>query len=243
MNIKERPRMVGFKKRGLLITVLCVIAALALLFITVPGIRAYLTDMADPMENNFTIALDTTTTVVEKFPENVPDMNESGLASFYKLIQIANTGYVDCFVRVRINFSETEIRDESSFTWDGEHWYSYAEYKDHLPDGWVYNPDDDCFYYKNVLIAGDWEDFSKNLIYDAKIGEYFYKNDDDNILEGDIITTPLFVSIKTQFKDNHDMRTFTIYVAEESCPFYLGTDYAEAWETYDAEEWDLHPSN
>lgn len=36
----------------------------------IPGIHAYLTDVGPTLENNFTIALDPTTTVVEKFPTN-----------------------------------------------------------------------------------------------------------------------------------------------------------------------------
>ena len=227
MYIKQRLKMFIIAVAGLLLTSV----------ITIQGIYAYMTYTATAMENNFTIALDTMTTVVEKFPSTVPDMNESGLISYEKMVQVANTGYLDCFVRVKINFSEKDIRNKSSFSWDGQNYYSYNDYKDHLPANWAYNPEDDCFYYMNMVLAGDWPEFSNDLTYDKSIGEYFYKDKDDRVLEGDIITTPLFRHIKTQFANNHDMRTYDINVIEESCPFYLGTDYAEAWAVYDAEEW------
>ncbi len=223
-------------KHRIKLFLLSMVAVLTMSAITIPGIYAYLTDATDPMKNNFTIALDTTTTVVEKFPENVPEINGS-IASYEKMVQIGNTGYLDCYVRVHVNFTEKYIRDITSFSWDGQNWYRYDDYKDHLPVNWVYNADDDSFYYTNMLIAGDWADFSKNLVYDKTIGEYFYKPDDGTVLNGDIITTPLFRYVKTEFKDVHDMRTYAIDVTEESCPFYLGNNYSEAWQIYDAEEW------
>ena len=215
----------------------------ALSIITVPGIHAYLTDVGPTLENNFTIALDPTTTVVEKFPTQDPTIEGDSLIKFMKLVQIGNTGYIDCYVRVRFNFSDKDIRNKATFSWDGEHFYSYADYVNHLPEEWLYNAEDDCFYYTPMLYAGDWAELSKNLVYDKALGEYFYADDDNNILVNNMITTPLLKYVKVAFDNPKDMRTFTFDVVNESVPFYLGTDYISAWKTYDAETWDLHPDN
>ena len=52
-----------------------IISALSICMIgasVLPAI-AYQTDMTDPIYNNFTIALDSTSTVLEKFPDPTPD--------------------------------------------------------------------------------------------------------------------------------------------------------------------------
>lgn len=209
----------------------------------IPGIHAYLTDVGPTLENNFTIALDPTTTVVEKFPTEFPEIEDTAdmtLLDFMKVVQIGNTGYIDCYVRVHLNFSDKSIRDKASFSWDGTNFYSYADYKNHMPAGWTYNESDDCFYYTPILYAGDWATLSKNLIYDKTLGEYFYKDDDNNILSSNIITTPLIKYVKVTFENPRDMHTFSLDVVEESVPFYLGSDYRQAWATYDAETWDLN---
>ncbi len=208
-------------------------------FTAAPDIYGYLTHMGPVLENNFTIALDPTTTVVEKYPTKDPELEAPTLVKFMKVVQIGNTGYIDCYVRVRFHFSDIDIRNRAVFSWDGANFYSYADYKDHLPDGWIYNASDDCFYYTPMLYAGDWADLSKDLVYDKGMGEYFYEDSDNNILSSNMITTPLIKYIKVAFDDPKDMRTFELNVAEESVPFYLGTDYKSAWDVYDAETWDL----
>lgn len=221
------------------LAVLSLAALMALSVITVPGIRAYLTDVGPTLENNFTIALDPTTTVVEKFPSEEPTIEGSSTARFMKVVQIANTGYIDCYVRVRLHFSDSEIKNKATLSWDGSHYYTYSEYVRHLPTGWVYDSTDDCFYYTPMLYAGDWAEFSKNLEYDKALGEYFYKDNDNNILAGNIITTPLIKYVKVRFDNANEMRTFQLDVVEESVPFYIGSDYRQAWAAYDAETWDL----
>lgn len=217
-----------------------ILAVMMFSAVAVPGIHAYLTDVGPTLENNFTIALDPTTTVVEKYPTPDPTIDSNNIVKFMKMVQIGNTGYIDCYVRVRLNFSEKCIRDQAYFSWDGTNFYRYADYKNHLPAGWVYNTSDDCFYYTPILYAGDWAELSKNLVYDKGIGEYFYKDEDNNVLSSNIITTPLLKYVKVQFENGKDMKTFTLDVVEESVPFYLGNNYSQAWQTYDAERWNLH---
>lgn len=193
---------------------------------------AYLTDIGDTMENNFTIALDTTTTVVEKYPDPDPDLNGT-VASYEKAVQIANTGYVDAYVRVSLNFSESDIEAKTKFSWDGTNYYSVADYKNHLPNGWTYR--DGFYYYTPVLYAGDWPTISKDLVYDNVLGEYFYKPN-GQLISCREITTPLIRYVKTEFSEPKDMRSYELNVKEESVPFYFGNDCLSAWDNYIADK-------
>lgn len=212
------------------------IAAILLMILPVTaasGIYAYLTDTAPVLKNNFTIALDPVTTIVEKFPTKEPEAAGNNAIRFLKAVQIANKGFIDCYVRVRLQFSDTDIRDKSFMSWDGTNYYSYADYKNHLPAGWTYDSSEDCFYYTPILYAGDWTNFSKDFTYDKTSGEYFYKDGDNNIRQNNIITTPLIKYVKIQFSSPNDMRTFQLNAIEESVPFYLGSDYRSAWTNYE----------
>lgn len=229
-----------FLKQKYIISALTIALLCAILIAPIQGIYGYLTDTGPTLDNNFTIALDPTTTVVERYPTTTPDIdNKDNSVNFLKTVQIGNTGYIDCYVRVFFHFSDKDIRNKAMFSANGTTYYTYEQYKDHLPQGWTYNAADDAFYYTPILYAGDWPEFSKNLLYDKQLGEYFYKDEDTNILSGDIITTPLIKYVKVKFDDPKDMRRFNIDVVEESVPFYLGNDYEQAWDAYDAEQWDL----
>lgn len=64
------------------------LSALFLLGGTVKPAMAYLTDIAEDMDNKFTIALDSTSKVVEKFPDPNPDLSEDSIASYEKAVQV-----------------------------------------------------------------------------------------------------------------------------------------------------------
>lgn len=193
------------------------------------GIHAYLTDMPDILENNFTIALDSTSTLVEKFK---PDPAIEGPAAEYgKTVQVANTGYLDEYVRVRLTFTEEDIEEKTEFSADGATFYSVDEYRNHLPTGWVYDESDNFYYYTLPLETGGWEDASKKLDYRKNVGEYFYK-DGQEVLKGSFVTTPLITDVKTTFSDLKDMRSYELIVDSESVPSYFGTDYKSAWKNY-----------
>lgn len=201
-----------------------------ILFGTAQPALAYLTDVDDPMFNHITIALDSTSTVVEKYPKPTPDM-ENTIASYEKAVQVANTGYIDEYVRVRMDFTEKDIENKTQFSYDGVNFYSVADYKNHLPNGWTYNTSDGYYYYTPIVYSGDWEEISKNLIYDETIGEYFY-DAGDQIMENPIITVPLVRFVKTVFDNPKDMRSYGLNVFSESVPFYFGSDYSSAWTNY-----------
>lgn len=207
------------------------LSALFLLGGTVKPVMAYLTDIAEDMDNKFTIALDSTSKVVEKFPDPNPDLSEDSIASYEKAVQVINTGYIDEYVRLRLDFSDSDIESKTKFSYDGQNFYSVEEYRKHLPSGWVYNAEDGYYYYTKILETGDWESVKKTLQYDVSSGQYFYKTGQD-ILTTNMITVPLIRYVKTEFDSPEDMRSYALNAFSESCPFYFGNDYKGAWDNY-----------
>jgi hypothetical protein len=192
------------------------------------GISAYLTYRTVDLDNNTTIALDTITTVIEKYPDPVPKLDGT-VASYEKAVQFGNIGFIDAYVRAKIEFTEADIESKTKFSWDGVNYYSVSEYKNHLPDGWVYH--DGYYYYTPILAAGDWDTISADLIWDEDLGEYFY-HENDELKVCDEITVPLIRYVKTTFDNVKDLRTYELSVSEESVPFYFGDDYMSAWTAY-----------
>lgn len=207
-------------------------AAMALLMFAGPVryAMAYLTDVGPTMENNFTIALDPQTTIVEKYPDPTPQLDGT-VASYEKAVQVANTGYIDCYVRVHLDFTEKDIENKTQFSPDGTTYYSVADYRNHLPSGWVY--EDGYYYYTKMLEAQDWDATKAGLTYDDLLGEWFYK-EGDQLKSAPCISVPLIRSVKTTFAEPKDMRTYSLNVSQESCPFYMGNDYKQAWANYAA---------
>ena len=95
-------------------------------------------------------------TVKEEFDPPEEKNNEA----FQKSVQIKNTGNADCFIRVRLEFSSSEIRDIT--------WLSNDENKDNndayvkasnypysvLPNGWEYRADG-FYYYTEAVSSND----------------------------------------------------------------------------------------
>ncbi len=211
-------------------TIACA-AVLAVIW-SIPPVKAYLTDIADDMDNKFTIALDSTSKVVEKFPDTVPDIDAAhNIASYEKAVQVINTGYIDEYVRLRLDFSDSDIEAKTQFSYDGKNFYSINEYRNHLPQGWIYNTQDGYYYYTKILETGDWESVKNTLQYDEATGQYYYKTG-QNILATNMITVPLIRYVKTVFDSPDDMRSYALYAYSESCPFYFGNDYSGAWNNY-----------
>lgn len=226
------------KKHNLLKPVAILIALVLLCIPIMPdGALSYLTGRGDIIMNPFTIALDCTTTVVEDYP--VPDeeppntpVPKGTTIDYQKVVQVGNTGFIDCYVRVYIEFSEDDIKNKSKFSSDGVNWYSVTDYANHLPAGWTYNATDGYYYYKPVLYAENWDVVSSKLWYDEAFGEYFYPDSQKNVLSDTCITTPLISYVKTEFSAPVDIRSYDIHVYNESVPFYFGNDYAQAWDNY-----------
>lgn len=213
------------------IMILAGLFSVVMLFTGIHSAIAYQTDMEDPLLNKFTIALDSTSTVVEKYPEKTPPTINPTAIQYEKTVQFGNTGYIDCYIRARLDFTEDDIDNKSSMSSDGNTYYKFNDYKSHLPSGWTYNNADGYFYYKNIVYAEDWENTAKKLTYDKGLGEYFYPTN-QAIMTKSCLTTPLVRYIKTEFTEPKDMRTYYLNVYCESVPFYFGNDYSQAWTNY-----------
>lgn len=227
------------KKKGAVLAAMAALTA-SLSFMGTTGIMAYLTDIGPTFGNNFTIALDSKTTVVEKYPDFEPG---NDFANYEKTIQVANVGYIDCYVRVRLDFSDSDVESKTTFSWDGTNYYSVADYKNHLPQGWTYNSSDGYYYYTPILYAEGWDDCKTHLLQDTSRpdnpgsdghGEWYYPPTGNIVGPNDYrcITTPLVRYVKTKFASPADARTYSLYVSEESVPFYFGNDYNQAWQNY-----------
>lgn len=222
-----------YKKSYLpLVGIFLLSAALFIVGKTVSYVGAYLSDTDDTLVNKYTMALDVSSKIVEKYPYETPTVDTSHyLISFEKAVQVANDGIVDEYVRVRLDFTDDDIKSKTSFSWDGTNYYSVSDYKNHLPDGWTYNDSDGYYYYKPILYAGGWDELKAHFTYNSSTGHYEYPTAQE-ILNNNSITVPLIRYVKTQFVDAKDMRSYGLNVYNESCPFYLGSDYETAWRNY-----------
>lgn len=222
-----------FKMRAA-VTAVSAICFLSGLF--TPVAHAYLTDITERMSNSFTVALDSETSTIEKFPDPNPKPDSNNAISYEKRVQVANTGDIDAWVRVRIEFTDSDIRNKTQLT-NGNGYYSVSEYlTSHLPSGWRYNASDGYCYYTSVLPAGDWDSLQDKLTYSKETNTWYYNG--NSVVEpgggGTILTTPLFTQVRTTFNSPADIRSYGITAHTESCPFYLGNDYSSAWASYDA---------
>lgn len=151
----------------------------------VTGVLAYFTNKKDS-SNKFTVAEN-----VIRIDETFPDPTiVVGTNTYTKEVKITNTGTVPCYTRVFLEFSDNDVRSNSTVSTDGTNYYPISELKDHLPNGWVYvNSTDDAlspyYYYTGKLAVG--------------------------------ASTPILIkSVKTTFADEDDIEPFDIYVYAES---------------------------
>ncbi len=93
--------------------------------------------------------------------------------AYRKLVKIDNTGSVPCFVRVRLEFSDSAVQSAASFSSDKQgaddsvtvddddiDFYPADPaddnaYAKHLPEGWEYSTDDGYYYYTAPVAAGE----------------------------------------------------------------------------------------
>lgn len=199
---------------------------------------AYLTDATNRIVNKYTIALDTTSKIVERFPEITQEQTKTPVIEYEKSVAVINSGYVDEYVRVKINVSDSSVRGDTMFSQDGTNFYKWDEFCNNVGDGWHYNSSDGYFYYDKIVKAGDWKTISTNgmIVGNDSDGHYIYTGDYDenNItdISSDIITTKLIRKIRTSFSNYQNMQSYDVYVFNESCPYYLGEGYANTWENY-----------
>ena len=144
---------------------LIAMAAALVLLASVIAVYAYLSDRGE-MENKFTVG-NNSIEIDEDF-DPPPELKE-GDNPFIKRVRVSNTGNVPCYVRVFFDFSDSVVKENAKISsddaakdnFDTLQWYSYEEYKEHLPEGWVYISvlDDPLlggyFYYTEPLPVGE----------------------------------------------------------------------------------------
>ncbi|MBQ8965429.1 hypothetical protein [Ruminococcus sp.] len=92
--------------------------------------------------------------------ENFDPPPEKNDEPFQKSVCISNTGEEDCYIRVRLEFSSSQIRDISWFSNDDDKdndsaYINAADYPESvLPEGWVYREADGFYYYTKAVPAG-----------------------------------------------------------------------------------------
>lgn len=204
---------------------------------------AYLTDRNDRIINPYTIALDTTSKIVERFPKITTEQTKDPVIQYEKSVAVINSGYVDEYVRVRIDFTESDIQQKTEFTQDGKNWYSWENFCKQGTNGglngWHYNASDGYFYYDKIVESGDWAGVSGNgtIELNPDDGHYYYKDGkDEKDIPAAMRTTKLITGIRTNFANYQDMRSYDVIIYNESCPYYFGNDYTAAWNTYKAQQ-------
>ncbi|MBR2284317.1 MAG: hypothetical protein IJ874_07860 [Ruminococcus sp.] len=129
-------------------------------------------------------------TVTEAFEPPDEKSNEP----FQKRVQISNTGMTDCHIRVRLEFSSSEVRDISWLSNDddkdnSEAYVNAADFPDsELPGSWIYRGYDGFYYYTEPVAPGE-------------------------------TTVPLIKWVKTVFPDgSSDISGYDIFVYSEAAP-------------------------
>ena len=80
---------------------------------------------------------------------------------FRKSVQIENNGNIDCYIRVRLEFSSSEVRDISWLSNDDDKdnedaYINASEYRySTLPDDWEYREEDGFYYYTEAVAPSD----------------------------------------------------------------------------------------
>ena len=199
---------------------------------TIKPTFSFLTAKGNAMDNKFTIALDPATHIIEYFPNSSPNMSGKTI-SYAKAVQAVNTGYIDAYVRVRMDISNSDVKEMTAISSDGNTFYSWDDYVNHLPDGWVYNQSDGYFYYTKCLAAGNRKEIP-NAVYSPATNEYLMTT--DRLNSGKRYTTPLIKAVKTVFASTRDIQSYSLNVYSESIPYYLDeSDYSRAWKAYFAQ--------
>lgn len=163
------------------------IAAAAVLLLTAGGTMAYFT-YQQHLGNTFSVGENRVEITEEYEPPK-----ESGIGDniYKKKVQVKNTGSAPCFVRVIAEFSDSQVRDKSFLSPDGESFYSASGYAGHLPDSWAYIP----------------------LGEDGLLGGYYYFT--EPVAPGRS-TTALFEAVNSHFDTQEEIKDYEIIIYAES---------------------------
>jgi len=196
MAVKNRKKM---NVRLILPAILVILVAAA----SIGGTFAYFTATQNKVNAVSTIGEDKIV-IDEDFPE--PESLNKGENVFKKAVRVKNIGTIDCYVRVRVTFSDKDIEKISQVTCDGSTWEDATVFCNSLPSSWSHD---------------DWV-FENGFFYYTKP------------LGIDKYTPYLTQSIKTTFPDEASIKGFSVDVYAESVNTknfngIESEDYREAW--------------
>ncbi len=140
--------------------------------------------------------------------ENFTPPDQSTQNPYRKLVKIQNTGSIPCYIRVRLEFSSSELRNKALFSSanqdtdtapDDTAFYSANPndtnaYINHLPENWVYVPDGDS---GTPTVTG---------------GYYYYTKP----VDPNTSTNALLSWVKMNYRDGDEKPAHNIYVYSES---------------------------
>ncbi len=150
--------------------------------------------------------------VTEEF--TVPDQSQE--YAYRKLVKIANTGSIPCYVRVRLEFSNSVVEGAASFTAEGQDSDTAPENgpgvykKAAVPDNKT-----DTDYYVNSLPPDwiyVWEPNSGDFVPPVTNGYYYYTKP---VPPGES-TDALISWIRMQYENMDDIQAHDVYVYAES---------------------------
>lgn len=166
-----------------------ILVSVLLLTVSVGIVSAYYTN-SDKNKNQFTTG-ENENKIVEEF--NPPDEQIAGSNKYQKQVKVQNTGNIPCYVRLYVDFSDSEILNYSRFSDDNTNFYpANPEKSDSFAD------------YLNNKAGSKWK---------YSDGYYYYTEP----VEPDKSTEPLFGWIDTDYNQHGDkIRQYEVMVYSET---------------------------
>lgn len=199
-------------------------AVILLIFAVVGTVLAYYTN-SDKAKNTFTVG-ENENKILESFVP--PDSQGGGSNKYLKQVQVENTGDVPCFVRVYVDFSDSEILKMSKLSDTETQDKTSAIYYSADP-----NAEGSFAKYLNGKTGGKWKyvfdtDENGNLL-----GGYYYYTDR---VEPGQATEPLFRWVDTDYgEDAAKVQQYEILVYSETVQAFDGNtqpDWKTQWENF-----------
>lgn len=178
------------------------IASLALILaVTISAVIAYYTN-SDKNNNEFTVG-DNENKIIETF--NPPDNQENGSNRYLKEVSVQNTGSVDCYVRLYVDFSDSEIMSYSKLS-DDENLTDTTQF-------YAADPSAESSFanYLNNKTDGKW--IYVSAVDDSTLGGYYYYT--VPVAPGKF-TESLFKWVDTTYNSATDIRQYEVLVYSET---------------------------
>lgn len=169
------------------------------------GVAAYYND-ADDSFNRMTVG-GSNVTIVENF--DPPKIIEPGTV-ITKEVSVTNLGPSECYTRVKAVFTTSDMEKYCTVDWN----VYDAETN---PTGWIYNAEDNFWYYPGELMDGDR---TTNLFNTITVAEYYDFDGNGEIDE------------ETEAIPQSAIESFDVLVYAESYQSRGYDDYQEAWAAY-----------